>query len=156
MIESVAQNSHMSINELNEKFHSKGEKISKALIFILIPMYAIVLRVLSFARRRYFYDDLILSTELNAILILFGFLILPALIYFIRLFFPVFNVVDGTLAVITTIGIFGYNILALRRFYKYAWWKTVILAILSVAAQITIMLYFYRWLLFDIVIRLIP
>jgi len=77
----LVQDKHFSPAFVNEQFHFVSEKVSKFLLFITIPVLAAVCFILLLKKKRKFFDHFIFSIEINAFMILWGFLIFPLLTY---------------------------------------------------------------------------
>lgn len=113
---------NVNFGSLNEQYHTISEKISKFLLFIIIPFMALVCWLSTFEKRRLFFDHFIFSTEINAFLILMGFLLLPVFVYLARNYFKSIRPVSDRaleLAIIliemVALGIFVY--VAAKKFY---------------------------------------
>jgi hypothetical protein len=146
--------------QLGEKFAKKSEKTSKILLFLVIPLTALPLWLLTFRRRRYFYEHLVLATEINSFFILFGFLLFPlvlmgweALAGWLKLHNA--YMADGWLGVIGYIVFAIFSAVAIRRFYRYKWFYNLIVLLVMLLAHTIIMYVGYKFILFITVFALL-
>jgi hypothetical protein len=141
------------LHELEEKFNKKSEKISKLLLLILVPLTAMAIWLLSIRKRKYFFDHLVLATEINSFYLLFSFFILPFLFILCNKLIPGLL---GEFLTDTAIGIFSYTIVAafaaraFRRFFKDSWWWAILKSMLLMLAHFYIVQVIYKFILFAI------
>lgn len=76
---------------LEEKFAAKSEKLSKLLLILIVPCSAVLLWSLTFFKRKYFFDQMVLSAEINSIFLIVNFFLLPLLIILIYLASKLFH-----------------------------------------------------------------
>jgi hypothetical protein len=154
-VEQIQKERNYTDEQMEEAFHRKGEKSSKFLLFIVIPFAALASYALGFRKRKYFYDHFIFSTEMVSFLILFGFLILPLLIVplrYIRLPFNITELYIG-LTIWTVVGFYiGF---AARRFFGFRRFYSALYSILFSVAMVYTLEVIYKFILFNIAIRLI-
>ena len=153
-ITKVREKKNYTFEELEEAFHDKGEKTSKFLLVIIIPIAAMVSYLLAFKRRSFFFDHFIFSTEASSFLILWGFLILP--IFSIITVVAGFNFLnsDGPIGIFMLLGVLIYLYFAARRFFKMNFWLSALYALFFSAALWIILMHIYKFILFVITIRL--
>ncbi len=134
--------------------------VAKPLLLIIIPLCALVLSILFRKSRRYFYDHMTLSAELNTFFIFLSFFILPL---FDRIFRGIDNLMNGATGLelndpvmgwLVAGALFCFCIIAFRRFYKekYLWiilksvlfliWQTIVIFILYRIIHVTLVLLF--------------
>jgi hypothetical protein len=152
----ILQQKHLTDAEFGEAFSHASAKISKFLLFIIIPVMAFFSWLLSFKKRKYFYDSFVFSIEANSFFLLWGFLIFPILF---RLFSKIFPVSDqtGDLAILIpdlTVFIF-YLVFAAKRFFRFTWWYSVLYSVLFTFLLAIFIQYIYKFILFYITIHLI-
>ena len=142
--------------QLSEAFHKKSEKVSKLLLLVLLPLTALFFWAFTFRKRPYFFDQMVFSTEINCMYIIWNFLILPFLV---------------SLIILAAKGIGGYKLavgdeemipfnaveliyvaIAARRFYSLKWRQSIGLALLFFFAHAIIVQIIYKFLLFAITI----
>ena len=144
--------------ELETLFHQKSEKVSKFLLLILLPITALYFWLITFRKRRYFFDQMVFSAEINSMYLLWGFLLLP-LVFFVaekvsRLVSGhYFQVEDSWLGIITYVVLCTYAGAGARRFFKIKKWQSVGFAVLFWIVHIIIVQYIYKFILFFIVIH---
>jgi hypothetical protein len=140
--------------QMGELFHLKSEKTSKFLLFIIIPVMALISKLLGFKNRRLYFDHFIFSIEVSSFFILWGFLLFPFLISVIK---PLRHVIAGETQ--TGIGIFTifiiYLTLAAKRFFGFKWWYTLLYSLVFSLALILFLEFIYKFILFFIAIHLV-
>lgn len=155
---------HLSYEALSEKYHNTSHGVSKILLFILLPVSVLFLLVL-YPGKRLFFDNFMLSTEINAIFLSAFFMILPIIIgVTILLITMAYEQVSGqTLppdsllnselpAIMVSTGLFiSFVAVAFRRFYGSTIAVSIIKAILFVVLHYVLVFYFYKVLLFTVV-----
>lgn len=158
-VESKLQATGWSMDVLSEKFHIKAEKTSKFLLIIIVPLAALVFYAMTFYKRRYLFDQMVFSAEINSFYLLWGFLLLPLLIsimFFIaRLLSINANVYlsDNPIGLLIYIPVVIYTANAAKRFYNFKWWQNMIFCIVFFAAHTFIVYTLYKFLLFVTVIN---
>lgn len=139
------------LSKIESVFHKKSEKTSKILLLILLPLTAIVIWLLSIRKHRYFFDHLILSTEINSFYLMVGFFILPLLT---TIFYKLFPQIALRIVTELSLGILSYSVVgffmavAFRVFYNDSWWWSLIKSILVIFAHYFIVQVIYKFVLF--------
>ena len=152
----IMQSQHLNDTQFGEVFQHTSEKISKFLLFIIIPVMACFSWLMSFKKRKYFYDNFIFSIEANSFFILWGFLILPLLLQFLKLIFPALANWSDLQMLIPIISVFIiYLIFASKRFFQFKWWYSILYSLLFTFTLAIFIQYIYKFLLFYIIIHLI-
>jgi hypothetical protein len=149
---------HLTDEQLTTMFHQKSEKASKFLLLILLPLTALFFWLLTFKKRKYFFDQMVFSAEVNCMYLLWGFLLLPLLLFISEKVYHLitnayFNVDDTALGIITYVLLCVYTGAGARRFYKIKKWQSVGFALLFYIAHLIIVQYIYKLVLFYIVIH---
>jgi hypothetical protein len=110
-----------------QKYPNAKEKIQEEILhnipkmmFILLPLFALILKLVYFRSKKYYYEHLIYSFHVHSALFL-SFLILTGLKWFFHLFYDISN----TLGCIWSIYILWYIYRSLRTFYGSKRWVTV-------------------------------
>lgn len=142
---------HPTLQKLESTFRSKSEKTSKILLVLLIPFTAIVLWLLAIRKHRYFFDHLVLSTEINSFYILFSFFVMPLVISIMYKLFPanapnLFTELSLAITCYLVVAIFAT--LAFRLFYRDKWWWAVSKALLIIVSHYYIVQVIYKFILF--------
>ena len=101
---------------------------------------------------------MVFSAEINCIYLLWGFLLLPILLFISEEVYHLvtnsyFNVGDTLLGIITYAVLCTYAGIGARRFYKTTKWQSVGFAILFYIAHVIIVQFIYKFILFYIVIH---
>ncbi len=136
-------------NIVFEQYSIISEKVSKVLLFLLIPVMASFCALFTFKTKKHFFDHLIFSTETTSFFILWGFLILPFVIRIISLFTNAFNGETDTIIVpIIVLVVAGYVFFAARRFYNFTAAKALLFSILFLTVLPLFVHYIYSFILF--------
>lgn len=152
----VMQIEHFTDTQLSEAFQHASEKTSKFLLFIIIPVMALFSWLLSFTKRKYFYDNFVFSIEAVSFFILWGFLILPLLLKILHRIFASFPDISDLQSLIPFISIYTlYLIIASKRFFQFKWWYSVLYSLVFLLILILFIQYIYKFILFSITIRLV-
>jgi hypothetical protein len=149
---------HLADGQVEAVFHEKSEKVSKFLLLILLPLTALFFWSLTFKKRKYFFDQMVFSAEVNSVYLLWGFLVLPLLLFLFEKIYHLitntyYNVPDPVLGIITYTLLCIYVGVGARRFYKITKWESTGFAILFYVAHLIIVQYIYKFILFFIVIH---
>jgi len=149
---------HLTDQQLTILFQQKSEKASKFLLLILLPLTALFFWLLTFKKRKYFFDQMVFSAEINCMYLLWGFLLLPLLLFISERIYHLvtntyFNVGDTLLGLITYAVLCTYAAVGAGRFYKITKWQSAGFAILFYIAHLIIVQFIYKFILFYIVIH---
>jgi hypothetical protein len=139
----------MSFTELANVYEQKSMKVSKFLLLLYIPFSAVILSILYYRRKKYFYDHFILATEINSFFIMVAYLLMPFIMFLLAKlnFFEkriTTNVLAILLGVIISIAIFS----AFRKFYKEKIGWTILKSILFLAGYILVVIPVYNMIVF--------
>lgn len=136
--------------KLDADFNKKSPKISKILLLILLPLTAFVCWLLALRKKRYFFDHLVVSTEINAFYLLIGFFLVPAVLIGVSKLIPEIAgrwtdagigwVIYGLMAI--------YCSLAIATFYGDKWWWAILKALVLLGAHFIIVQVIYKFILF--------
>ncbi|CAN5891548.1 hypothetical protein BH11BAC4_BH11BAC4_21710 [soil metagenome] len=145
---------------LETAFHQKSEKVSKFLLIILIPFTALFFWLLSFKKRRYFFDQMVFSAEVNSFFLFWGFLILPLLLTLFQRTCHAFTgsylqLTDNMLSAISGIVVCSFVTAGSYRFYQFNKWYAVLFSVLFWFINFIIVQLIYKFVLFNIVINFI-
>ncbi len=152
----VIQAKHLTDAEFIEAFQHTSEKVSKFLLFLIIPAMALFSWMVSFKKRKYFYDNFVFSIEASSFFILWGFLILPLLLLILRKIFPVVGEMNDLLRLGIIFSLFLiYLIIAAKRFFQFTWWYSILYALLFSFILAMFIQFVYKFILFFITIHLI-
>lgn len=159
-IKHVLSTTGMTIEELSKVFHEKAEKVSKLLLLILIPASAAILQLFTFKKKRLLFDQVIFATELNIVIILFGFILLPLIFLGIEYIVHLFSAKDLHLmniaiSVLSLPIVATYILIAMRKFYKLTWLWSSVLTIGFILLYGVFFQFIYKFILFIITISLV-
>lgn len=152
--------STVAFNELSEVYSRKSEKTSKLLLFVIIPLCSLPL-LLFYRRRPYWYDHLVLSTEINSFFMVFVFFIMAGLANLVALFSPgLFNgdnavAADNAMSTISYLVLFIFCKKAVERFYQIGPIVSVPFTLLFLFCHYLVVYIVYKFLLFVTVMALI-
>jgi hypothetical protein len=152
----VLEKRHWTDAELTEAFRHTSEKISKFLLFIIIPVMALVSWLLGFKKRKYFYDNFVFSIEVNSFFLLWGFLIFPIIFRLVANIVTVSDGVGGIGITIVDLSVFLlFVVLAAKRFFGFKLWYSILYSALYTFILAIFIQYIYKFLLFYITIHLV-
>lgn len=159
-IEEAKTKTGLSTELLSEKFHVKAEKSSKFLLISLIPFTALVFYGMSFLKRKFFFDSMVYSAEINSFYLIWGFFTLPLLM---TIFLFLSNKVFGSHLVFseTWVGLLIYLptciyvAISSRKFYDFKVWQSLLFTIAFLFSHVVIVYSLYKFILFFTVIHLV-
>lgn len=158
-ISRIMSNIGLSAAEFESIFHAKGEKVSRILLVIMIPLTALWFWLLTFRKKPFYFDQVVFSAELNCFYLLWGFLLFPGILALISFLFNVgysdssrSQVIFG---LITYIPAMICAAIGSYRFYKIKKWQAVLFGILFLIVHTFIMQVIYKFILFFITVQLI-
>lgn len=147
---------HLGEVAVFEKYSALSEKVSKFLLFLLIPVMAVFSVIFTFKAKRLFFDHLIFSTETISFFILWGFLILPLFVRIINVFTAILQGnTDAFIVPFILLASAVYVFLAARRFYFFNWGKAFLFSILFLTILPLFAHYIYSFILFFITVNLL-
>jgi hypothetical protein len=155
------QSHHVTMVQLEQKFAAKSEKTSKFMLFAIIPLSAIPLYLFGWKKRRYFFDHLLLSTEINSFYLIYAFFLLPLSLSLLSLIQQVMHIKfmgwvdEDMLGLIISVGLALFVSGAFKRFFGFKWWVRFLAIIVFIIAHYFIVYSIYKFLLFITVMALI-
>ena len=155
LVSQLQETRGLTFQELSERFHYKGEKISKFLLFVNIPLIALVSFGLGFRKRAYYYDHFIFSTECVSFFLLWGFLLLPLISFVLAAAGWRILDSDWAIGVVMLGGFFVFLLLAAHRFFRFPYWYSLVYAVVFSLLLAFFVQFVYKFLLFIIVVHLI-
>lgn len=164
-IEEKMQKEHISYEVLAEKFQHESNTVSKGMLLILLPITALILMGLNY-RKGIFFDHFMLSTEINAFHLIFGFLLMPVIIWFVFIICVfVFRINEQsllgilnselTVTIMDSIVLILFCVTAFRRFYGATILEALIKTVLFWFFFYFTVYVLYKFLLFATVMALI-
>ena len=134
--------------ELASLFHQKAEKLSKFLLIIIVPLTALALKAITFRRKKYFFDYLVFSAEVNAFYILWGFLITPLLhVIYVWVTGSVFA--EYLIGYIIVLPFLVYVLFSIKYFFKLKWWHSTLITLIFAFMHQVIIQIIYKLILFE-------
>ncbi len=154
MIDAKAEARGLTVEEVGERFDHRSGTTSKALLLLLIPLTAPILRVLLIGKKRRWYHDLVLATEVNAFYLLAFYLIAPLVVWAVILI--VRKEMNEEILGMALLALFTvYGAVLMHRVQREARWRSALKG-LALAVTHTLMLtYLYKPLLFLVTMALI-
>jgi len=157
-IAALLEHQQLSPEQLADKFHQQSEKASKFLLLVIIPFTALLCYLMTFKKRRYFFDQMIFSAEVSSLFLLWTFLLLGLLF---RLSEIIYKAIVGHFFELTdnSLGSFAYGTFAVfvfvaaRRFYAFRAWQTILFTLGFLIGFYVIVNWLYKFLLFALVIN---
>ena len=154
----VMEEKHLTDAQLTAAFQQASQKISKFLLVILIPLTALFLWAVYFKRRKYFFDHTVFATEFNSMYLMWGFLVLPFLLYGLQWVYnwvtgKFFSVSDDYSFLLIGVPLGFYAAVASRRFYFFKRGRSILFALLFMIVHTFIVHYLYKFILFVVVIN---
>ena len=134
-----------------QEFDVTSERFARSLIFLQVPLFALAVMLVELGRRRYFIEHLVFATHFFAALLLFMVVTSMGIWAYWRL--ELGNSFDLEIPFMMFIA--GYTMLALRPVYADGWLGAVVKAAVLLAACIAV-IQVYRFILFLVVIRVVP
>ncbi|MEO6253445.1 MAG: DUF3667 domain-containing protein [Ferruginibacter sp.] len=152
----IVQEGHLTDEAFGQAFSHASEKTSKLLLFIIIPAMALFSWLISFKKRKYFYDNFVFSIEANSFFLLWGFLIFPLLFRLFAKFVPVSDQTSNLTILIADLSFFTfYLVFAAKRFFQFKWWYSILYSLLFTFLLAIFIQYIYKFISFYIAIHLI-
>jgi len=147
------QREHISYETLETRYNKKTSVLSKTLIFLLIPIFALLFYALFFKKRKYFVEHVVVATHFWSFnLILLGVILPLVSVLLIRLSKAMsvsaeYVTNDGVTSSTLQICLAVYLFAMLRRSYVAARWYCAVTA-LPIAWSFFHIVWLYRFLLF--------
>lgn len=161
LAEQKAAAKHISIKELGESYDHMSPKFAKILLLILLPLTGLVLKLLFRRKRAWYFDHLVLATEVNSFYLYFTFFILPAFLFIPALIAKIFNsgqavfFTDIITMPVYLVTLFSWCAVAFKTFYKIKTGQALLKALLFLLLHAIIIFIIYRVILFLIVLLFI-
>lgn len=157
MAEKKATARGITMEDYAKKFNAKNKDLSKTLIILIIPLFAVVLLFTFWNSKPYWGQHLLFATHFLAFEVLLVFTILPLIlsgaVHLTGLKF--FNI--GGLAHIFMVLIFSvwYLHRSALAYYRHDKWLTLVKSIFLLLPMLMAVIYIYRLILFFIINSLI-
>jgi len=158
LVSEKLQKDQISYEALEAKYNEKTSILSKTLIFLLIPIFAVLFYALFFKKRKYFAEHVVAATHFWSFnLILLG-VILPIVTVVLTRLLKTIHISatyvanDNIASIALQICIAIYLFAMLRRFYAASNWYCVAAASV-IAWSFFHIVWFYRFFLFEITLR---
>lgn len=151
-IQSKLSTTSMTEKDLEIEYARKSQRLSKALLFIFILASTIFLSVLFFQQRKWLFDHVILSTEINTIFILLFFILFPILMILVRVIFRLNGDVlsDEIFALISFVTFFTYNSVTFKKMFKESTFKTILKSLVFTFLHTLFFIFVYRFIVFKV------
>jgi hypothetical protein len=142
-----------SMEYLATRYSAISEKVSKVLLLLLIPLTALLLRLLFVWKKKLWFDFFVLATEINILYIVLFFFLIPITLQLTSLLIPNFYQHLGgedtlLIPVLIIFAVFMFSMF--RRFFGAPWYTTAIMALVFPFLFFSIDQFIYRFLLFEV------
>lgn len=118
----------ISAIELAKLYDAKSPSISKLALFLYIPLSCFVLQLLFLQKRKPFYDNFILATEISSFFIFSSFLVFPFIAFIVNAIWPSLNYLfyDGSwLWHILSLAFVAFISISFLKFYQAKWYLAI-------------------------------
>jgi hypothetical protein len=160
-VEEKAQQESIGYAALEARFNGKAGVLSKTLIFLFIPIYALLFWALFFrSERKYLMEHVVVATHFWCFVLILLAVVVPAIAapFYWWTHAPSFEAVfvagEVPLTIALQLAIGLYLALMLRRVYSARLWYCVLVAA-AIAWSFFHIVWLYRYFLFEITLRLI-
>jgi len=143
----------LSEEKFSEKFKHISEKVSKFMLFLLVIFAAALIRSLFPRAKRFFYDDLVLATEINIFLILVFFTLIPVILAIILR--PGNNITYSSLlehsislVVMLLFGIYSAKVFS--TVFRQNWWISLLKGTCFTVLLSVFLIFLYRPMVFEV------
>lgn len=154
------QKEQISYDALEKKYNARTNVLSKTLIFVLIPIFALFFDLLFFRRRRYLVEHAIVATHFWSFnLILLG-VILPFFSVLLIRLSKALNISaasvidDAVVSSVLQLCIAAYLFIMLRRIYAASKWYSALTAI-AISWSFFHIVWLYRFFLFKLTLSVV-
>ncbi len=143
----------ISEEKFNEKFKHVSEKVSKFMLFLLVIFAATLIRGLFLRTKRYFYDDLILATEINIFLILVFFTLIPVILSIILR--PGSNItysalLEHSISLVVMLLFGTYSAKVFSTVFRPKWWICLLKGTCFAILLSVFLIFLYRPMVFEV------
>lgn len=158
MVKKELKQKDINYKEFAKLYNNKSPSISKIALFILIPLASLVILVLFYSTRKYYFDHFVLSLELSGLFIALHFLLAPLLALIAEAihkpwasFFLDENYLFEYFQLLIDL---VFVSIAFKRFYNQKWWWTITKALIYLLIFGVFILYVYRLLVLVVTLML--
>lgn len=143
----------LTYSMLEEKFAAKSEKLSKLLLLLIIPFSALVLWGLTFFKRKFFFDQMVLSAEINSFFLITNFFFLPLVLFIVNLSTKVFHfsaawITDDKYTFAGEFITALFTAFSMKRFYGLKLFYRIIASLIFIYLHVLIVYTLYKFTLF--------
>jgi hypothetical protein len=141
----------LTADQLANKYNAKSPVFAKLLLFLLIPLSAMVIYLLYIRSAKYFFDHLVFSVEIMSMYLVIWWLLFPAIILSVMYLIPSIRPFihdDSWVYKVLAIFLGSYFFIAFRNFYREKIWLTLLKTLIFLATFVLVILFIYRIILF--------
>jgi hypothetical protein len=138
-----------------EKYNAASTNWAKILLILIVPLTFPFMFLINYAKRLFLSDHLIFTFELASYILFVPTILLSFLVTFFRAIAEMVGLgtsqfeSDGYILPVVAI-LTGYMLFfGLKRFYQFNWWR-IIFSTVALLASLVVVIYCYRFLLFEI------
>ncbi len=145
---------------LERHYDAKTTALSKTILFVLIPVFALLFAALMAGKRRFFSEHLVVATHFWSFALLLIGVLIPLLLVSLAAVGPGLGVpasvitADAVPTLVLQASFAVYLYLMLRRVYGVSWWHGG-LAACAIAWSFFFLVWLFRFLLFVVTLRLL-
>jgi hypothetical protein len=157
-VRAVMGHKGMDYASLEHAYNARTEVLSKTMIFVLIPVFALLFWLLLAAKRRYFSEHLIVATHFWSFALLLIGVFVPLLMAALNWLGGRLGVAAGALSAdlvpttVLQVGFAAYLFVMLRRVYEIQYWYSALIAG-AMAWSFFFFVWLFRFMLFIVTLR---
>jgi hypothetical protein len=158
LVKSKMKKQQVPFKTVAEQYHKKSPSVSKLSLFTLIPFTALVLMLLFYSTRKYYFDHIIISLELISIFIGLNYLLIPFISFVSEKINPSFasffwddNLWWGRFMFLLNLYIIS---IACKKFYQQHWLWVIPKAVIFIYLFGEAIFYLYRLIVLFVTLTL--
>ena len=161
LVKTKMKSHDLKLEQVAQKFDEKSPKVAKILLLIIIPLGGLVLQLLFWKKRRYYFDHITLASELSTFYLYFNFMLVPLVFITISLVLRLlggsgyFDAGDEVTMPLYLVVFGSYCTFAFRRFYNEKTGWAILKSLLFLIGHGFIVYMLYRVILFCVVMLFI-
>ncbi len=152
IVKNTISKKEISFDDLAIRYNAKSDKFAKPFLLLIIPLSALLLFLLFYQKKLFFFDHFVFAIELTSLIFAVMFLLFPLLALLFFKIYPASQILfkDG--------GIVGYIVLAylfvmvsfaVKRFYGQNWFWTIFKSLIFLLLFATLIIdIIYNFILF--------
>jgi hypothetical protein len=130
MVDEKIKRDEITYNQLEQAYNSQSMNMAKMFIALIVALLALFFAAFNLKSKWYFADHLYLSFEFNTYFLFLNMILLSIIVSIIFVIANFFNWTlrfnDAFFTVVFAITSAWFFIRALRTYYSYSWWRTIL------------------------------